>query len=285
MGLGLLDFNTTLENGLEKDSTQVYWYLKLYYGDETNFTGISDKDRTIGSDIYHGIVASWGSFNHTLSVDNFTANQRTWNVQIINTDKAIEGSRFSDLLSSNNYENRKWELYMNDENLSSSDAEILGTGIISGDFSYNQSKITLRFQSLNPIKNSEVPNTTLSQSSFPNAPEKNRGIPIPCLYGDFSIDSSLPSPLDQYVSQTKAPAVITDQFNQTTAKVEAKPDSVPLHTLYAKNIFHYKDGLYSACESSNVSVTAGTPIVKFSGRDFYVYQPLTGQQDAVDRTP
>jgi len=281
----LLDFNTTLENNLEKDSTKVYWYLKLYYGNETNFTGISDKDRTIGSDIYYGIVSSWGSFNHSLSVDNFTANQRTWNIQLVNTDKAIEGSRFSDLLSTNNYENRKWELYMNDESLSSSDAEILGTGIISGDFSYDHSKITLRLQSLNSRNNSEVPNTALTQGAFQNAPEKNRGLAIPCLYGDFSINSSLPSPLDQYASQVKIPAVVVDEYNQSTGKVELRPDSVSLHTLYAKNLFHYKDGLYSACESSNVSVTAGTPVIKFSGRDFYAYQPLTGQQDAVDRTP
>ena len=272
MELGLLNFNTTLENGLEKDSTQVYWYLKLYYGNETNFTGISDKDRTIGSDIYHGIVASWGSFNHTLSVDNFTANQRTWNVQIINTDKAIEGSRFSDLLSSNNYENRKWELYMNDESLGSSDAEILGTGIISGDFSYNHNKITLRLQSLNSRNNHEIPNTSLTQGAFQNAPEKNRGLPIPCLYGDFSIDSSLPSPLDQYASQVKVPAIIVDKYSQNTAKVELRPDSVSLHTLYAKNLFHYQDGLYSACENANVSVTAGTPVIKFSGRTFYAFQ-------------
>ena len=281
----MLDFNTTLENNLEKDSTKVYWYLKLYYGNETNFTGISDKDRTIGSDIYYGIVSSWGSFNHSLSVDNFTANQRTWNIQLVNTDKAIEGSRFSDLLSTNNYENRKWELYMNDESLSSSDAEILGTGIISGDFSYDHSKITLRLQSLNSRNNSEVPNTALTQGAFQNAPEKNRGLAIPCLYGDFSINSSLPSPLDQYASQVKIPAVVVDEYNQSTGKVELRPDSVSLHTLYAKNLFHYKDGLYSACESSNVSVTAGTPVIKFSGRDFYAYQPLTGQQDAVDRTP
>ena len=281
----MLDFNSTLENSLSRDSTRAYWYLKLYYGNETNFTGISDKDRTIGSDIYYGLVADWGKFTHSLSVDNFTANQNTWSVKIINTEKAINGSRFTDLLSSNDYENRKWVLYMNDGELGSSDAEILGTGIISGDFSYNQNSITLRLQSLNSKYNAEVPNTSLSQGSFQNAPEKNRGLPIPCLYGDFSIDSSLPSPLDQYVSQVKVPAVVVDEYNQSTGKVELRPDSVSLHTLYPKNLFHYKDGVYSACENSNVSVTAGTPVIKFSGRSFYAFKPLTGAQAAVDRDP
>jgi hypothetical protein len=281
----LLNFNTTLENSLEKDSTQAYWYLKLYYGDESSFTGISDKDRAIGSDVYYGLVSDWGNFNHALDVETFTADQRTWSISIINVDKAIEGARFSDLLSANNYENRKWELYINNANLSESSAEILGTGSISGGFSYNQSKITLRLESLNAVKNEEVPNTILSQGSFPNAPEKNRGLPIPCLFGDFSVDSSLPTPFDQYVSQVKVPAIVINEFNQDTSKVELRPDSVSLHTLYAKNLYHYKDGLYSACESSNVSVNAATPVIKFNGRIFYAYKPLTGQQDAVDRTP
>jgi len=279
----LLNFNTTLENSLEKDSTQAYWYLKLYYGDESNFTGISDKDRTIGSDMYYGLVSDWGNFNHTLGVETFTADQRTWSISIINADKAIEGARFSDLLSTNNYENRKWELYINNASLNESSAEILGTGSISGGFSYNQSKITLRLESLNGIKNAEVPNTLLSQGSFPNAPEKNRGLPIPCLFGDFSIDSNLPTPFDQYASQVKVPAIVVDEYNQDTSKVELRPDSVSLHTLYAKNLYHYKDGLYSACESSNVQVQ--NPAIKFNGRIFYAYKPLTGQQDAVDRTP
>ena len=177
----------------------------------------------------------------------FTVNQNIWSIKIINTDKAINGSRFSDLLSSNNYENRKWVLYLNNGNSSSSDYEILGTGIISGDFSYNQNIITLRLQSYNSKYNSEVPNTSLTQGAFQNAPEKNRGLPIPCLYGDFSIDSSLPSPLDQYVSQVKVPAVVVDEYSESLGKVEVKPDSVALHTLYNKNLFHYKDGVYSAC--------------------------------------
>ena len=91
----MLDFNSTLENNLSKDSTRAYWYLKLYYGNETNFTGISDKDRTIGSDVYYGLVADWGKFTHSLSVDNFTANQNTWSIKIINTEKNISASVLS----------------------------------------------------------------------------------------------------------------------------------------------------------------------------------------------
>ena len=274
-----------MTNRFDRDSNQSFWYLKLYHGDETSFTGVSDKDRTISSVHYHGIVQDWGKLNFTLSVDNFTATQRTWNIKIINTEKSCDVQRFSDLLSSNNYENRKWELYVNDDSLSDSDTEMLATGVISGDFSYNDTSMTLRLQAKNSRINVEVPNTGITQGAFQNAPEKNRGLAIPCLYGDFSVDDSLPSPLDQYVSQVKVPAIVIDEYSQSTSKVLLKPDSVALHTLYAKNLYHYKDGVYSACESSNVSVTSGTPVVRFSGRTFYAYKPLTGQQDAVDREP
>ncbi len=281
----MLSFNTNMANRFDRDSNQSFWYLKLYYGDESNFTGVSDRDRTISSVYYHGIIQDWGKLNFTLSVDNFTASQRTWNVKIINTEKSCNTERFSDLLSSNNYENRKWELYVNDDSLSDSDAEMIATGIISGDFSYNDKSMTLRLQAKNSRINAEVPNSGITQGAFQNAPEKNRGIAIPCLYGDFSVDSSLPSPLDQYVSQVKVPAIVVDEFNQSDSKVHLRPDTVALHTLYAKNLYHYDDGIYSACDNSNVSVTSGTPVVKFSGRTFFAYKPLTGQQDAVDREP
>ena len=281
----MLSFNTNMTNRFDRDSNQSFWYLKLYYGNETNFTGVSDRDRTISSVHYHGIVQDWGKLNFTLSVDNFTASQRTWNVKMVNTEKSCDVQRFSDLLSSNNYENRKWELYVNDDTLSDSDTEMIATGIISGDFSYNDKSMTLRLQAKSSKMNAEVPNTGITQGAFQNAPEKNRGIAIPCLYGDFSIDSSLPSPLDQYVSQVKVPAIVVDEFNQSDSKVELRPDSVALLTLYAKNLYHYNDGIYSACESSNVSVTSGTTVVKFSGRTFFAYKPLTGQQAAVDRDP
>ena len=281
----MLDFNTNLSNALDKDSTESYWYLKLYYGDETNFTGVSDKDRTVGSDIYYGVVIDWGSFTYSLSVENFIATQNAWTVKIANTDKSVNGSRFSDLLSSNYYESRKWELYQSSGSLSSSDSEILGSGIISGDFSYNANSLTIRLQPFSAKHNLEVPTSKVTQTTFPNAPEKNRNIPLPCLYGDFSVDTTFPTPLDQYVAQTKVPAVIVDEFNETDNKVEARVDSVAVDTLYTKNVYHYKNGMYSACENSNVTVNNTTASIKFSGNTFYAFKELTGAQAAVDRTP
>lgn len=281
----MLSFNDNLSNQLNKANTSCYWFLKLYYGNESTFTGLSDKNRTISSVNYYGLVSSWGTLNFNLDPENFIANQNIWSINLINTFNSINGGRFSDLFSSNNYDNRKWELYANDDNLSDSDSEIIASGTISGDFKHNEKAMTLRLQSFNSKYNSEVPNSSIAQGSYQNAPPKNRGIAIPMLYGDFSIDTTYPAPLDQYVSSVKVPAVVVDQYNQATGKVEIKPDSVALHTLYTKNLYHYNDGLYSACENSNVTVTASTPVIKFSGRDFFAYQPLTGQQAAIDREP
>lgn len=281
----MLSFNDNITTQLGKSSTSCYWFLKLYTGDESVFTGLSDKDRVISSVNYYGLISSWGSLNFRLDVENFVANQNIWSVTIINTDNSIEGGRFSDLVSSKDYENRKWELYANDDNLADADAEIIATGTISGDFRHDENKLTLRLQSPNSRHNIEVPNTSISHGSWQNAPPKNKGIAIPMLYGDFSVDTAYPAPLDQYVSSVKVPAVIVDEYNQETGLVEIKPDSVSMHTLYTKNLYHHSDGVYSACEHTNVAVTANTPVIKFSGRSFFAYQPLTGQQDAVDREP
>ena len=281
----MLDFNDNLTNQQGKSSTSAYWFLKLYSGDESVFTGLSDKDRIISSVQYYGLIADWGSLNFNLDIANFTANQNVWSINVVNTTNTIDGGRFSDLVSSKDYENRKWELYLSDDNIADSDAEIIASGTISGDFRHNENKITIRLQSPNSRHNAEVPNTSITHGAWQNAPPKNKGIAIPMLYGDFSIDTIYPAPLDQYASSVKVPAVVVDEYNYSTGLVEVKPDSVSLHTLYTKNLYHHNSGVYSACENTNVTVTASVPVIKFSKRDFFAYQPLTGQQDAVDREP
>jgi hypothetical protein len=281
----LLSFNSNLTTHIAGTETKVFWYLKLYYGDETSFTGVSDTDRTISTVNYYGVVSSWNNLNSRLDVQNFSAGQSVFSVNIINTDNTISGGRFSDLFSSNNYDNRKWELYMNAGGLADGDAEMIATGVISGDFDCNNKSMTLRLSSYNSRKNKEVPNSKVTKSGYNNAPEKNIDAPIPVLYGDFSINSTYPSPLDQYVSAVKVPAIITNQYDQANSVVIAKPDSVAMHTLNDKNLYHYSEGGYSACDSANVTVTASTPEVQFSGITFYSFKNLTGAQDAVDRTP
>ena len=119
--------------------------LKLYYNDASNFIGVSDSHRVDGSDIYYGIVASWGQYQQSLDFFNFTTSTGNMTVNLINTDQSIQGGRFSDLFSTNNFANRKWELFQNTSQAGTYDtaARMIGTGIISGDIQYDYTSVKL----------------------------------------------------------------------------------------------------------------------------------------------
>ena len=142
----MLSFDTDLSNSLQKDSTESFWVLKLYYNAEGSgdFIGVSDKDRTDGSDIYHGVVTSFGNLAHSLDFFNFKTSNMNMTVTLVNTTKSLNGSRFSDLLATNNFANRKWELFQNTDSLSTFDTSdrMIGTGVISGDVDYNEKTIS-----------------------------------------------------------------------------------------------------------------------------------------------
>lgn len=62
----MLSFDTSLSNALKNSNTTAFWVLKLYYNGESNFIGVSDRHREDGSDIYYGIVASFGTLRQSL---------------------------------------------------------------------------------------------------------------------------------------------------------------------------------------------------------------------------
>ena len=65
----MLSFDASLSNALKLGNTSAFWVLKLYYNDDTsasNFIGVSDSHRVDGTDIYYGIVASWGQYPQSL---------------------------------------------------------------------------------------------------------------------------------------------------------------------------------------------------------------------------
>ena len=84
----MLSFTTSLTKALTKTATQSYWLLRLYYNDESAYTGISDKTRTVGGVIYYGI-ANWGSHNQTLHIDQFRASNGTMQVGLSNAPNKI----------------------------------------------------------------------------------------------------------------------------------------------------------------------------------------------------
>ena len=280
----MLSFDSSLENALETSSTESFWVLKLYYNAEgsSDFIGVSDKDRTDGSDIYYGIVASWGGLSQSLDFFNFTTSTLSMSINLINTDNTINGGRFSDLLSSNNFANRKWELFQNTSRHDTYDtsARMIGCGVISGNISYTDRALSLKLLDKTSKYNKQIPSSVVDIATYPNAPEKNINKPIPIAYGDFyqktNIGTIPTSFFDRYKQFYKSayPAIITDQWDVGVEASEAKADSQALHTLDSENIYFYKQGFYPTF-TGTCDATTNNPVMEFSGGTASVYIPLS----------
>ena len=235
----MLSFDASLSNALKLGNTSAFWVLKLYYNDESNFIGVSDSHRVDGTDIYYGIVASWGQYQQSLDFFNFTTSTGNMSVSLINTDRSIKDGRFSDLFSTNNFANRKWELFQNTSQAGTYDtaARMIGTGIISGDIQYDYTSVKLTLLDLSSKKHKRLPKTVVASGTYPNAPEKNINKPIPIAYGDFyektGIGTIPTTHFDRFKTFYKSafPAIITDKFDIGEAAVEAYVDSQAMHTL------------------------------------------------------
>jgi hypothetical protein len=279
----MLSFDSSLENALETSSTESFWVLKLYYNAEgsSDFIGVSDKDRTDGSDIYYGIVASWGGLSQSLDFFNFTTSTLSMSINLINTDNTINGGRFSDLLSSNNFANRKWELFQNTSRHDTYDtsARMIGCGVISGNISYTDRALSLKLLDKTSKYNKQIPSSVVDIATYPNAPEKNINKPIPIAYGDFyqktNIGTIPTSFFDRYKQFYKSayPAIITDQWDVGVEASEAKADSQALHTLDSENIYFYKQGYYPTL-TGTIGISSN-PTITLAGSSASVYVPLS----------
>ena len=188
-------FDSSLSTPLKLRNTTAFWVLKLYHSDESDFVGVSDRHRVDGSDKYHGLVADWGGLNQSLDFFNFSTSTASMTVKLINTKQSILGGRFSDLLSSYNFANRKWELFLNTETAGTYDtaARMIGFGVISGEFKYTHEFITLSLLDNTSKVHNEIPKAVIQNTDsssdyyFANPPAENVGKPIPIFYGDAGI--------------------------------------------------------------------------------------------------
>jgi len=280
----LLNFDSSLTDALTSHSTEAFWVLKLYYNAEgsSDFIGVSDQDRVDGSDTYYGIVSSWGSLSQSLDFFNFTTSTGNMSVKLINTDNTIDGGRFSDLFSTKNFANRKWELFLNTSQAGTYDtsARMIGSGIISGDIKYDPKSISLTLLDYSSKYHKQLPTNVVDSSTYSNAPEKNINKPIPMSYGDFHDKTGIGTiptsgaEFDRHFTKSKFPAIVTDEWSSANQNVEAKPDSVAVHTLDTENVYIYSDEIYSACKSSNVTETEATPLITYKGNTWRAYIPL-----------
>ena len=160
----MITFNSNLRDSLRLNNNTTFWCLKLYYNDESAFVGVSDTDRDDGSDFYHGVVTDFGELIQNLDYFSFTTSISNMTIKIANTHNSIQGGRFSDLLSSNNFANRKWELFQCINGLTfDTAANQIGTGVISGDFKYNRNEIILDLLVLfSTIKSTSIEQVVIS---------------------------------------------------------------------------------------------------------------------------
>ena len=282
----MLTFDSALTNALKNSNTTAFWVLKLYYNDESAFIGVSDRHRHDGSDIYYGLVASWGTYRQSLDFFNFTTSIGNMSVTLINTDKSIQGKRFSDLLADNNFVNRKWELFLNTNETSTLDtaARMIASGVISGEINYDNNNVTFTLFDNTSRYHKTVPINTVDSSTYTNAPANNIGKPIPMAYGDFyektDIGTIPTTHFDLYYNFYKGafPAIITNEWDVQEEGSLAKADYQAVNTMDAENIYVYKNGQYPTLTGTNV--VSANPTIEYKGSSASVYIPLSSSNQA-----
>ena len=364
----MLSFDTALSNALKPGNTTAFWVLKLYYNDDTsasNFIGVSDSHRIDGTDIYNGLVSSWGNYHQSLNFFDFSTSTGNMTIKLINTKGSISktqpvyeddfstgvgltedvgttesatigvsdatnlsvgdyieinsevmlitaissnditvtrhifnpdpaatthsnrdllyyhtDNRFSDLLRSFNFANRKWELFMNTSQAGTYDAaaRMIGTGVISGNIDYDTRFITFILLDMSSKYYSTIPRTTVNTTDHPNAPDTNFSKPVPISYGDFwekeDIGTILTTNFDRFHQFYKGtfPAIVTNEWDATNARIEASCDILSMTTLDADNIYGRFKNRYGQCETT----TKDQPSAKITatGDDWRLYVPL-----------
>ena len=277
----MLSFDTALTSALANANTTAFWVLKLYYNDESAFIGVSDRHRQDGTDIYYGIVTNFGNYTQSLDFFNFSTSTGNMTVTLINSENSIKGGRFSDLLASNNFANRKWELFLNANNTTTLDtaARMIASGVISGEISYDENNTTLTLLDNSSKYHKRIPANTVDSSTFTNAPTKNIGKPIPIAYGDFyektDIGTIPTTHYDKYYNFYKSafPAIVTDKWDVQEAGSLAKADTQAVNTMDAENIYIYSRGYYPTLTGTNV-ITAN-PVIEYKGSTASVYVPIS----------
>ena len=278
----MLSFDSTLTNHLKLRNTYSFWCLKLYYNDESAFIGISDTHRVDGADIYYGLVTDWGQLSHGLSFFEFQTTIANLSIKLVNSQSSFQGGRFSDQLATNNFANRKWELFQCVNGLTfDTSANQIGMGVISGELTHNRNEVFISLLDNTSRFHKEIPANKVTSSVFPNAPSKNINKPLPISYGDFDVDSNAPTSgarFDRHLTNGKFPAVVVDDWHKTDARVEARLDNSAMHTLNANRVYTYDRSLYSACDSGGTSVNAsagaGEEQVSVKGNTWFAYVPL-----------
>lgn len=278
----MLTLGTNLSTTLKSKATEACWLLDIYYNDDTsasNVIHLSDRERTVDSVDYKGLVRSWGSFNQKCDLVEFTSNIGNMTIILFNDENVTSAGRFTDWLATHNIHNRKWEIYLSDGINKST--EPIASGLISDDFESTEKDITIQLLSYEGKFDIEIPGTVVDSSHYPNAPKKNINKPFPMSFGDFSSYGTSGSWLEFTLTRGKFPAIITDAKD-----IDAYPDKAgeAMNELNDRNLFIKTGDYFCVCDPDGVSVGAGTPIIIFGGNHWILEIPILSDNSKAGMT-
>ena len=284
----MLSFSDALKDGVVAKNTHCFWVIKLYYNAEgsSDFIGLSDANRDDGADFYHGLITDFGNFVQSIDYFEFTSSISNMTLKAVNSPNTINGGRLSDLLSTLNFGNRKWELFQCIQGATPYDTagNLIAQGIIAGDFTYNRNEVVLQLIDNSGLLHKDLPTNTVTST---DAPEENIGKPIPMQYGDFHDNpniGTIPSNFDKIFPLGKFPAIITNTWDDTNNVVVAQCDSQRMHTTDTDLVFQYQQNVYPNLGSVAFATSGTTDLIRFSGASNIYYPLLKNTSGLADRT-
>lgn len=166
----------TLPSSIKESFHEENWLVQLYYGDSSNFTGISFKDTTV-SVPYHGCILNSPSIRDSIDVYNKKAKMS--NISLTCANFKIDGDDFSAKLYATEYINRDVKVYLQPNQVSSlSDCLLIYTGRLEN-ISHDQEKINLQIISKQPWDNVVIPSVKTAKGNY-----------FPVVYGSYAVNSS-----------------------------------------------------------------------------------------------
>tara|TARA_R100000742_G_C4279324_1_gene103592 strand:+ start:3337 stop:5493 length:2157 start_codon:yes stop_codon:yes gene_type:complete len=171
-----ISFSTTYAEHIAQKSIKENWIVQLYYGDESNFTGVSFRDTTVGSVQYLGAISNSPSVRSSINLKDSTSQTSNISIELANFN--FNGADFSTELvfGTNNYINRTVKIYSqlaNDATLSNCN-QIYQGRLVS--VNHTHATITLEIEEKRPW----------DYITFPQDKAAQKNIYIPVVYGDFS---------------------------------------------------------------------------------------------------
>ena len=169
----------TLPNSFLNHSIKQNWLFQLYYGNESNFTGVAFYDTTVESIFYHGAVLNKPSIRE--SIDLTTSKAKTGNVSITLANFLYLNKNFSEEIygGTRDYINRTVKIYVQPEDVTGiSNCLLIYTGKLNN-LSHTIDKVKLSINAQKPWDGVEVPQVKTSKNKY-----------FPIAYGAYTPNAS-----------------------------------------------------------------------------------------------